>query len=254
MRIISLNTWAGKLYGELESFIKRESKSTDIFCFQEIQENFKLSDGQATIKRAHAGIDKEDVMDLGVRIEKLLPHFDKFLSKPYSSLGDRLAIFSKKTLEIKEASEYLLVNPTNSMYLGVPITMSSIAQCIVTPDKVAVLNTHGFWVRGNKSDTPERITQSKRLLSIIHSLATDKVVLIGDFNLLPDTESIELLDEEMRDLIKECGIKTTRSKVAKKGKGKFADYAFISAGVGLKDFRVLDEVVSDHLPLLLDIA
>ena len=40
---------------------------------------------------------------------------------------------------------------------------------------------------------------------------------------------------------------------ARKNKGLFADYAFISKDVDLVEFKVLDEEVSDHLALSLEI-
>ncbi len=253
MRLISLNTWAGKMYDKLESFIKREAERTDIFCFQEILENAFLTKEQIAAKKAYAGVGQEDVMDLGLRIEKILPSFDKFISKPYTSSGDRLAIFSKRTLGIKEVSEHLLVGPINLTYNNTQLTVSSLAQCATTPDGIAVINTHGLWFYGAKTDTPDRITQSKSLISIMHSLPVTKKILIGDFNLLPDTESIKMLDGEMRNLIKEYKITTTRSNFARKNKGLFADYAFISKDVDLVEFEVLDEEVSDHLALSLEI-
>src|SRR5437870_1842324 len=36
MKLISLNTWGGKLYKPLINFIKENSSGTDIFCFQEV--------------------------------------------------------------------------------------------------------------------------------------------------------------------------------------------------------------------------
>jgi exonuclease III len=35
MKIITLNTWGGKIYKELMDFVNK-NKDTDIFCFQEI--------------------------------------------------------------------------------------------------------------------------------------------------------------------------------------------------------------------------
>ena len=36
MKLITLNTWSGKLDKQLKSFIKNHSGDVDIFCFQEI--------------------------------------------------------------------------------------------------------------------------------------------------------------------------------------------------------------------------
>jgi hypothetical protein len=36
MKLINLNTWAGKVKEPLNEFMKNKSAETDIFCFQEI--------------------------------------------------------------------------------------------------------------------------------------------------------------------------------------------------------------------------
>lgn len=36
MKLISLNTWGGKVYKPLMTFIKNRSQDMDIFCFQEV--------------------------------------------------------------------------------------------------------------------------------------------------------------------------------------------------------------------------
>jgi endonuclease/exonuclease/phosphatase family metal-dependent hydrolase len=77
-------------------------------------------------------------------------------------------------------------------------------------------------------------------------------ILMGDFNLLPDTESIKIIEAAgLRNLIKEFGITETRTELYKK-KLRFADYAFVSPEIKVKDFKVLPDVVSDHSPQYLD--
>jgi len=58
----------------------------------------------------------------------------------------------------------------------------------------------------------------------------------------------------MRNLIKDYDITSTRSKLYTKHKKPvlFADYIFTSPEIEVRDFKVLPDVVSDHLPLLLD--
>ena len=58
----------------------------------------------------------------------------------------------------------------------------------------------------------------------------------------------------MRDLIKEYNITSTRSKLYNKHEKPvlYADYIFTSSEIEINDFNILSDVVSDHLPLLLD--
>ncbi len=55
----------------------------------------------------------------------------------------------------------------------------------------------------------------------------------------------------MRNLIKEHGITSTRSHHYTKPV-KFADYAIVSKDLDVIKFEVLQDPVSDHLPLLLE--
>jgi endonuclease/exonuclease/phosphatase family metal-dependent hydrolase len=83
---------------------------------------------------------------------------------------------------------------------------------------------------------------------------TNPYVLCGDFNLLPESESLLMLEQYgLRNLIREFGITSTRTSLYPK-EGRFADYAFISEGIQLKSFEVLPDEVSDHAPLLIEIA
>lgn len=55
-------------------------------------------------------------------------------------------------------------------------------------------------------------------------------------------------DAGMRNLIKEYGVTSTRTSHYTKDE-KFADYAFITQGIKVKDFKVLPDEFSDHTPL-----
>lgn len=74
---------------------------------------------------------------------------------------------------------------------------------------------------------------------------------MGDFNLLPESESLKKFEEfGLRNLIKEYGITSTRSSLYQKEE-KYADYAFVSKDIEVQEFAVLPDEVSDHLPLSL---
>ena len=61
---------------------------------------------------------------------------------------------------------------------------------------LAICNFHGMWIKDTKKkDTPERIEQSHHIRKILDSFSGEKIIC-GDFNLLPDGESIKILEEE----------------------------------------------------------
>ena len=55
----------------------------------------------------------------------------------------------------------------------------------------------------------------------------------------------------MKNLIKEYKVTTTRSHFYTK-EHKFADYILVSPEIEVKKFEVIQDVVSDHLPLMLE--
>lgn len=81
-------------------------------------------------------------------------------------------------------------------------------------------------------------------------------IIVGDFNLLPETESLKIIGEGMRNLIGEFNIARTRSNLSpffgKKEFQKFADYTLATPDVKVLDFKVLEVEVSDHLPMILE--
>ena len=81
------------------------------------------------------------------------------------------------------------------------------------------------------------------------------MILCGDFNLRPDTQSMTILETKMRNLIKEFGIKTTRNELyadLKVFNDYFADYVLVSPGIKVQNFQVPYVLASDHLPMILE--
>ena len=117
---------------------------------------------------------------------------------------------------------------------------------------LTVINFHGLWNGKGKGDSEDRILQTESILNFIRDVSGE-VVLCGDFNLRPDTKSVGLFEEAgMRNLIKEYSITSTRTPYYTKPE-KFADYAFVTKEIKVKEFKVLPDEVSDHAPLYLEI-
>lgn len=117
---------------------------------------------------------------------------------------------------------------------------------------LTVVNFHGLWNGKGKTDTEDRMNQSKNILEFIKNLQGEHV-LCGDFNLLPNTKSIAVLENAgLQNLIKRFGITSTRTSHYTKP-DKYADYVFVTNEIKVKDFKVLPEEVSDHHALYLEI-
>jgi endonuclease/exonuclease/phosphatase (EEP) superfamily protein YafD len=59
---------------------------------------------------------------------------------------------------------------------------------------VTVVNFHGLWNGKGKTDTPDRIAQSQNILRFLEGV-DGEIILCGDFNLLPDTESLRMFED-----------------------------------------------------------
>ena len=79
-----------------------------------------------------------------------------------------------------------------------------------------------------------------------------KLILAGDFNLSLNTKSVAMLDEHFDNLIKKYNVQSTRTSLYKKNE-RFADYIFVSHDVNVNNFVVLNENISDHTALVVDI-
>jgi hypothetical protein len=115
-------------------------------------------------------------------------------------------------------------------------------------------NVHGLWHPNGKGDLPERLAQSRRIVAAMAAEAGDKKIIIGDFNLFPQTQSLCLIETAgYRNLISEYAITDTRTVFYQKSP-RLADYAFVSPAVTVHDFRVDQHPISDHAALQLDIT
>jgi len=121
---------------------------------------------------------------------------------------------------------------------------------------LTVINIHGLTSKpDNKLDTPERINQSRAIKKFALE-EKGNVIICGDFNVLPETESIAMFNGIFTELIKKYGIATTRSAISPwhgtPNEMKFSDYVFVSPGLEITGFSVPDPEISDHLPLIIE--
>lgn len=252
MRLISLNIWGGKLFGPLTDFLKAYSNKVDFFCFQEVyHSSFKkeIGDGMPS--------------NVFLEISNLLSNFRAFFAPTFKvnnsynhmglDLSIGLAIFVRKTIPVRTSGDIFIYGskheligqkiktmPRNLQYLTFTIEGKSYLLC----------HFHGIWHPKTKVDTKDRLEQSKKIKKFLNAYEGRKI-LCGDFNLLPNTKSMLILEKGMRNLIKESNISTTRNSLYKR-KEKYADYILISQGISVRNFKVIDLTVSDHLPLFLD--
>lgn len=115
-----------------------------------------------------------------------------------------------------------------------------------------VLNLHGIWTEDKMGD--ERTLEECKYVVSAAKRKDIPTIITGDFNLSPETESIQLINKKFRSLVEEYKIETTRPNFKDEiDEGRnVVDYIFVSEGVKVRGFRVMDSGVSDHLPMLLE--
>lgn len=229
MNILSLNIAHGMLKTELLAYITRHVATTDVFCFQETD---------ATIR---------EIISDTLSNEFILHH----AVKQNDDATYYVSTYIRQELEILNVE-----TPLNEIP-GVGIALS------ITVDEqgrdVVISNVHGAPYPGHKLDTPERLAQSHGLLQFAETHVGTHV-FIGDFNLLPETDSVQVFSKQgFDDLIQRFNIPTTRNAVAwdrfPDSKQLYADYAFVRSDTDATyDFFVDSDTVSDHLPLRLSLT
>ncbi len=240
MKLITLNTWGGRVREPFIKFIEN-NQDIDIFCFQEIYDK---------AEKEMSAEYPEDMLNVFTDLKVLLPeHLGFFRPALLGVYG--IAIFINKNITILEEGEKF-IHVSNSMAVtdGHHSRNLQWIKFNLNGKIYTVMNVHGLWNGKGKNDTPERIDQSNTIRKFMDTTENPKI-LCGDFNLNPDTESVKILEEGMKNLVRDYSITSTRTSFYEKP-GKFADYIFTSPDILIKDFMVLSDEVSDHSPVFVD--
>lgn len=249
MKLITLNTWGGKIDIPLKDFFKRHSSEIDIFCLQEIFHKFGERKSSNLLDQEFQDVANKYLFE---EIQEILKDHEGYFA-PVHGESYGLAIFVRKGIEIKESGEIVIYENRSFNPKDEESDHDRKIQWMrIKTDKEWILaNIHGHWASDNKIDNEARIEQSKRILNLTEMFKDIPIILCGDFNLRPDTESIKMIDEKMINLISKYNISSTRTSLYTKSV-KHADYIFISPDVKDVDFKVLPEEVSDHAALYLE--
>lgn len=250
MKLISLNTWGGRAgIQNLLSFFTNH-RDADIFCLQEVWNGGEHMEGRVAGGAKLVNISFKLFQEIGQSLPEHVGFFRPHVGDHYG-----LAMFVKKSLKITEEGEFFVykekgyVSPLESgnHARNIQYVAFETGRGIRT-----VVNFHGLWNGGGKIDSEDRLLQSDKIANFLDDLISP-YVLCGDFNLLPETESLKKLENlGLKNLIKEFEVNSTRTSFYTKSENKFADYVLVNKGIIVKDFRVLPDEVSDHAPLFLD--
>lgn len=260
LTICSLNVWGGRMLYPLNVYLPDTARREDIdvFCFQEVC---------ATAGSVHWDDVWQNRINFFSILCGLLPEFQGFFApafdahsshSPSQHFASGLACFVRKEIPVVSTGDVFVFESRRLMLpsgvAGDGFSSPRNLQYVQVNAEGAIYTIchfHGLWNGTGKGDTPERIEQSRNIRSFfeqVHPASTR--ILCGDFNLRPDTESLAILDQGMKNLIHEYGITSTRSAAYHKPE-RCADYMLVSSDICVESFTVPDVVVSDHLPLIL---
>jgi endonuclease/exonuclease/phosphatase (EEP) superfamily protein YafD len=255
LKIISLNTWGGRALHPLMHFFKEHGPTTDIFCLQEMHDTTREY-------RESRHPDEFVTCDLWERMRKVLPEHDGYLAR-WSDNPDRMTVatFVRRTVPLADVVMRQVYRPADVHERGSAIISPRklISVRIGPPElpPLTVVNYHGMWRSTGKRDSPERTEEMRSLIGILQAF-DGPLVLAGDLNLDPDTDAILMLSEEasLKSLIDTRTVAGTRTPLYRHKKNSavmspYADYLFVRDVSGFS-FGVMDDVVSDHTPLMLN--
>ena len=247
LKILSLNLWEGGiLWDNIVKLLKREDP--DIMCLQE-----------AFNAKPSAPLQFQTVS----RMRELLPlHYHTYAPELYEirpeGEGDTgNLLISKYPIAHSETiflhGEYQkITRPDTIEFSHYPKNMQCALIHLPNNRELHIHNVHGIWGLDG-SDSPERLRMSR----IITTHVGDKqnIIVAGDFNLKPDTQTISAIEQKLTNVFK--GAMSSSFNMKHKTNPGYAtavvDMVFASPDVAIVDKKILEDDVSDHKGLLLTV-
>jgi len=242
MKIFQLNVWGGRLGKQVIDLIKREDP--DIVCLQEV---VHIPGGDGFLIE-----DLEQILEAtGFEYFSFNAQFGYNLMNRKARSG--LAILSKYPFIEEDAVFTRLKYVDDFDIQDTDYNIRSLQRVSVVDEitgrNIHIINHHGHHVPNHKNGDEETLRQCQMIVNYIKNIG-DPVILCGDFNLSPDSESLQLINRILINHAKEQGVITTRTPLTYKT--EVCDYIFTSPGLRTQSFQVLDDIVSDHKALTLD--
>ena len=248
VKFISLNIYeGGLLFDNVLKFLKEENP--DIVVFQEVMDG------------------KDKSLDRNTRTIEVLKDFfegwNYYFAPEFMLIDGNLkveignAIFSKFPIIKSWSNDFGIpygefeVNPPNGDFSTHPKNVQC-CEIDIKGQTHTVCNLHGIWGLDG-GDNPARLKMSDIIVEQIKD--KEKVLLAGDFNLKPNTQTIKNIEKYLTNVFKD-ELKSSFN-LSRKNLEKFPGYAtavvdmlFVSSDIKLLTHSCPQVDVSDHLPLM----
>ncbi|MCL6706208.1 endonuclease/exonuclease/phosphatase family protein [Pseudomonas sp. R2.Fl] len=267
LRLISLNAWGGRVHEPLMRYLRQADP--DVLCLQEVTHVEAAETGWLVFREGDFELPQR--ASLYEDVKAILPAHNAFFAPAACGPlhdGDRavmsqwgLATFVRRDLPvIGQAQGFIHGDFPLSGFGEHPRPRNAHGIRIFRHDRgsaVTIVQLHGLRDLAGKGDTPARLAQAHAIVRLVEKVRQpgDGLVVCGDFNLMPDSETFAILAGiGLTDLVTTRGFTDTRTSWYPK-EGRHADYLLVTPEVKVERFEVVAEPeVSDHRALLLEIG
>lgn len=240
MKLLQLNAWTMRLESRIATLINEEAP--DIINFQEIVESETFLGFFPTLS--------EFTNKIKFHNQYFSPLFSFSFMNGKAEAGN--AVVSNLALHDRQTVFTNLEYKTDFSFGEDDYNIRNF-QHVVASDpngkKFHIINNHGYHVPAHKDGNDFTIRECQKIAEYASSLE-GPVIITGDFNLQPNSESIAILNKHFRNLSVEYNLKTTRNELTQKT--EVCDYIFVNDLVEVQDFYASEIVASDHQGLVLE--
>jgi len=240
MKLLQLNAWTLRLSTSVAELINQEAP--DVVALQEIPESNKrlgffpaLSEFAAMVHFHHTYFSPvysfrymAGTIDFGNAIMSNL------------QLHDKNTVFTNSEYDAEFSLEESSYNIRNFQHIVAENEDGK---------KFHLINHHGYHIPQHKRGDDFTLKACKQIVEYASTLK-GPIIITGDFNLEPGSESLAVFEPLFRNLSTEYGLKTTRNNLTHKS--EVCDYIFVNDGVVVNDFYASTVIASDHQGLVLD--
>lgn len=240
MKLLTLNVWQGRLERVLLKHL--ETLDVDFACMQEAVDYEGSSAGLVTTyQKIGSSLKLDQQFFSGLSSMKLGKRDITFGNVLYSKLpfSTTDTVFTRG--EFKRDFDFGIDDYNIRAFQHTQLRLEG--------KILNIVNHHGHHIDAHKLGDEETLRQAAQISNYIQQLE-GAVILCGDFNLSPESESVKLLSATLRNLSVEYSLQTTRSRLT--SKNEVCDYIFVNDQVFVNDFSMDDMIISDHNALLLD--
>lgn len=249
IKILALNIWGGELLGNVINFIRKEDP--DIVLLQEVNDgennlDFKYKSLSIIREKLNFPFVSFRPLFLNVRSGIKIPNGNAILSR-FPIKTSSIIFFDIPFGEFKLEDK----NTRRAENQFIPMGMLK-ASIEIDRKGFNVYNIHGIWGFDGK-DNARRLEMSETIINEIKD--KDNVILAGDFNLNPNTETIKNIEVYLQNVFRNSLISTFNMK--HKNIPGYAT-AVVDMVLVSKHFQIINHYmsnvdVSDHMPLVCEL-